>query len=372
MEIKAIGIAGSGAAGTALAEVFLKSGFQVRIYNDFKDSLNVALAKISWALSREGKSELFSNIEGVQELEKFRGADIVIETMSRDMEERKMFFNKLKDVLDPSCVVAANCAVTPLKALLENAELPPEFVLGLNFVRPVRSNKLVELVKTNRTGDAAVEACMKMLAKINKTPVVVKDNPGQIVERLLRPFILSALKVLEEGKGRPHEIDTAFKEVGQLPFGPFETADFIGLDEDYKAAQEIYAALGSPERLMPRASELRLVQYGQLGRKSTIGFYIYEDGKIVGENPILSNTIKYLGLRQTSKEEIFARILGPVIEETRVLASEIMVSEYDIETVVKLAFGWPRGLFVYPREMEHLFRKKKPAEFDKNDIYYGE
>ena len=369
MEIKAVGVIGSGAPGTALAEIFLQNGFQVRIYDDFKDSLNVALAKISWSLAREGKSGLFSNIEGIQDLAKFKGADIVIETQPREMEDRKMFFTKLKGVLEPSCIVAANCAVTPLKKLLENTELPEAMAVGFNFVRPVRSNQLVELVKTDHTGDGALEACLNLLRKINKTPVIVKDNPGQIVERLLRPFILSALKVLEEGKGSPYEIDTAFKEVGQLPFGPFETVDFIGLDEDYKAAQEIYTALGSPERLAPSATELRLVQYGQLGRKSTIGFYIYADGKIVGENPILSNVIKYLGLKQTSKEEIFTRILSPVIAEARVLASEIMASEYDIETAVKLAFGWPKGPFSYARDMAHLLEKKKVSEFDRLESF---
>lgn len=369
MKIKAIGIIGSGSPGTVLAEIFLKNGFQVRIYDDFKDSLNVALAKISWSLSRSGKGELFSNIEGIQDLAKFKGADIAIETMTRDIEERKLFFAKLKEVMEPSCVVAANCSVTPLKALLENTELPRELAVGFNFVRPVRSNQLVELVKTDRTKDEVLEACLNLLRKIDKTPVIVKDNPGQIVARLLRPFILNAFKVLEAGKGSPHEIDTAFKEVGQLPYGPFETADFIGLDEDYRSAREIYTALGSPERLTPSATELRLVQYGQLGRKSTIGFYIYEDGKIVGENPILPNIIKYLGLKQTSKEDIFIRILTPLVDEAKILASEIMASEYDIETAVKLAFGWPKGPFAYARDMAHLLGKKKVSEFDKLDAY---
>ncbi|HAH32612.1 MAG TPA: hypothetical protein DCL44_09905 [Elusimicrobia bacterium] len=369
MEIKAIGIVGSSAVGTALAEIFLQNGFQVRIYDDFKDSLGVSLAKINWSLSREGKGELFSNIEGIQDLTKFKGADILIETLPHDMEDRKAFFAKLKKVLEPSCVIAANCSVTPLKKLIENTELPEELTVGFNFVQPVRSNQLVELVKTDHTGDTTLEACLNLLRKINKTPVIVKDNPGQIVERLLRPFILSALKVLEEGKGRPYEIDAAFKEIGQLPCGPFEAADFIGLDEDYKATQEIYTALGSPERLAPSATELRLVQYGQLGRKSTIGFYIYEDGKIVGENPVLPNILKYLGLKQTSKEEIFTRILSPIIDEAKILASEIMASEYDVETAVKLAFGWPKGPFAYARDLSHLLEKKKVSEFDKLDAY---
>ena len=369
MEIKAVVVVGSGPAGAALAEIFIQRGFQVRIYDDFKDSLNVALAKIKWSLSVAGTPELFANVEGIQDLAKFKGADVVIESAPRDIEERKLFFSKLSASAEPSFMVAANCAVTPLKSLLENINFPKEKVVGFNFSRPVRSNQLVELVRTEHTTDEVIDACLDFLRKTGKTPIVVKDSPGQIIERLLRPLIINSFKALESGRGRPQEIDAAFREVGQLPFGPFETLDFIGLDEDYKASLEIYAALGSPERLAPSATELRLVQYGQLGRKSTIGLYIYEEGKIVGENPILPNVVKYLGLRQTSKEDVFSQILAPVVEEARLLAAEIMASEYDIETAVKLGLGWPKGPFSYGRDMAHLLKKKEVSEFDNLDLY---
>ena len=369
MEITAIGIMGANTLGTGLAEIFLKHGYQVRVYDDFKDSLNVALAKIRWAMRLAGKEDLMANLEGIQDLSKFKGADIVIETLSKDIEERRSAFSKLKDFIDPNCVVAASCAVQTLKTLLENTELPKERTMGFHFVQPVRTNALVELVRLDATKDEYLNAAMELLRKIEKTPVLVKDNPGQIVARLLRPFILSAFRLLEAGKGSPHEIDAAFKEVGGMPAGPFETADFLGLDRDYKASRDINEALGKPERLTPSAMELRLVQYGQLGRKATIGFYIYEEGVIVGENPILSNVVKYLGLKKVPKEEIFAELLRPVVEEARLLAAEIMASEHDIETAMKLAMNWPKGPFAYSRDLEHLFVKKTVSEFEKLDPY---
>lgn len=369
MEIKAIGIMGANTTGAGAAEIFLKKGFQVRLYDDFKDSLNVALAKISWSLAHEGKLELLSNIEGVQDLSKFSGADIIIEAASKSPEERKVYFSKLKNHLGADCVVAARCAVQPLKDVIDYTELPKERTLGFHFIKPVRSNPLVEVVRTVDTRDDAIECAVNLLRKIDKTPIIIKDNPGQIVERLSRPFMLAALGLLAVGKGRPHEIDAAFREVAQAPAGPFETADFAGLDSDYKASESIYAALGRPERLAPSAIELRLVQYGQLGRNATIGFYIYEEGRIVGENPILPNLVKYLGLKKTSKEEIFAEIMRPVVEEAGILASEIMASEYDIETAVKLAFGWPKGPFAYSRDMAGMMKKKKVSEFDKLDNF---
>ncbi len=369
MEINAIGIMGSNTTGTAAAELFLKKGFQVRLYDDFKDSLNVALAKISWSLRQEGKEELLANIEGIQDISKFSGADIVIEATLKSEDERRLYFSKLRKHLDQDCVVAARCSVRPLADVIGFGELPKERTLGFHFIKPVRSNQLVEVVRTDHTKDEYLEAAAGVLRKIGKTPVITKDNPGQVVERLTRPFILSALRLMDAGKGCPHEIDGAFREVSGAAAGPFEMADFAGLDSDYSASEAIYNALGRPERLLPSPTEQRLVQYGQLGRKTTIGFYIYEDGRIVGENPILPNLVKYLGLKKTFKDDIFAEIMRPVVEEAKLLASEIMASEYDIETAVKLAFNWPKGPFAFSRDLGHLMEKKKVSEFDRLDTF---
>ncbi|MCX5793522.1 MAG: 3-hydroxyacyl-CoA dehydrogenase family protein [Elusimicrobia bacterium] len=369
MEINAVGIMGANTTGCGLAEVFLKHGLQVRLYDGFKDSLNVALARISWALGKEGKAGLLANIEGIQDLPKFKGADIVIEAGTKSPEEQRVYFAKLKDCLDPGCALAVRCSVHPIRDVIANCGLPPERTVGFHFVKPVLSNPLVEIARTHKTGDAYLEAATALVRKIGKTPVIVKDNPGQIVERLTRPYILSALRLLDSGKGHPHEIDEAFREVSGAAAGPFETADFAGLDSDCLASEAIFAALGAPVRLTPSATEARLVQYGQLGRKSTIGFYIYEEGRIVGENPILPNLVKYLGLKKTAKEELFAELMRPVVEEAKLLAAEIMASEYDIETAVKLALNWPKGPFAYSRDMARLLEKKVVSEFDKLDTF---
>jgi len=369
MEINAIGVMGANTTGADAAELFLKKGFQVRLYDDFKDSLSVTLAKLKWSLRKEGKEELLSNIEGIQDLSKFKGADIIIEAAAKSDEERMVYFAKLKAHLDPTCVVAARCAVRPIKEIIEASDLPRDRSLGFHFIKPVLTNPLVEVVRTHQTGDAYLEAATELLRKIGKTPIIGKDNPGQIVERLTRPYMLGALHLLDSGKGYPHEIDAAFREVSGAAAGPFEMADFAGLDSEATATEYIFEALGKPARLTPSATLQRLVQYGQLGRKATIGFYIYEEGRIVGENPILPNIVKYLGLKKTTKEEIFAELMRPVIEEAKLLASEIMASEYDIETAVKLAFGWPKGPFAYGRDFAHLLERKVVSEFDKLDSF---
>ncbi len=370
MNIEAVGIIGASSTGTALAELFVLNGFQVRLYDNFKDSLNISMAKIQWSLKKAGKYDLISNIEPIQEYAKFNGADIVIETISKTIEERTLLFNKITKEITPQCITCIYCNNSGLKEVLDSiASLHEERTVGLNFLRPTRHNKMVEIIKTEKTPDEIIDSVDKMLARLGKASVIVKDNPGQIVERVGRVYALAALQVLYAGKGFPNEIDNAFKEMSGAAFGPFEYLDYVGLDHDYNSCLKIWEALGKPDRLKPSELELRLVQYGQIGRKSTIGIYIYEDGQIVGENPLLPNIVKYLGLRTCSKEEIFSQIMRPILDECKTLASEIMVGEYDLEKAIKAAFGWPKGPFAYFRERPDLLEIKKTSEFENLDSF---
>lgn len=369
MEINAVGIIGADATGAGAAELLARAGLQVRLYDDFKDALAQAMARITWSLSRDGRQDLLAGIEPVQDYAAFEGADLVIEAPDRELEVRRAGFAGLLGKLSSPPLTAVNTSAVTLGELLRNTELPEARTVGLRFGFPVKENLLVELVRGDRTSDEAVEACAALLRRLGRTPVLVKDAPGQILERLFRVFALAALRTLETGKGRPHEIDAAFRELSGAASGPFEALDRRGLDSDLRAAQAVYEALGRPERFAPSPIETRLVQYGQLGRKTTIGFYIYEDGAIAGENPILGNILKYLGLRKVEKAEIFRELLSPVIEEARLLASEIMASEYDIETVMKLGLGWSKGPFGYHRDMPELFARRAVSEFDRLDTF---
>jgi len=370
MKIEAVGIIGASDVGMALAEIFISAGFQVRIYDDFKDSLNIGMAKIKWSLSKAGKSNLISNIEPIQEYSKFKGADIVIETTSKTIEERNLLFGKIANEVSQSCIFGICANIFPLKYIFENIPLMPvERTVGLNFLKPIKTNNFMEVIKSDKTNEGVIDLILDMCSKLGKNHVLVKDNPGQIVERLTRIYMISAFKTLQSGKGFPNEIDTKFKEISGASIGPFEYLDFIGLDYDYNSCLNIWEMLGKPDRLKPSDLEMRLVQYGQLGKKSTIGIYIYEEGQIVGENPILPNIVRYLGLRTAGKEEIFSDIMSPVVEEAKVLAAEIMASEHDIEASARYAFGWPKGPFTYLREKPEIFEKKVKSEFDELEAF---
>ncbi len=358
MKIEAIGIIGANSIGTGIAEMMINKEHQVRMYDIFKDSLKAAMSKIEWALGKSGKRELMANLELIQDMSKFEGADIIIEATSGTDEERQKLLKKLAGIVRPSCILAVSAGVSPVSPLAFDIPNPERFI-GLHFLAPVRKTRLVELVRTDRTGDEVLEACINLAKELGKTPVAIKDNPGAIVERLLRPFILSGIKLLEMGKGLPNEIDGAVKKVGGIPVGPLEMADSIGIDRCLSAGETIYGLLGKPERLMPANVENRLVQYGQLGKKTTAGFYLYEDGELVGENPNLGSIVRYLGIKSLPQEEIFGEIMRPVIEESKLLASEVMASELDIERTAKLGLGWPKGPFTYLRENESLLGGKK-------------
>ena len=362
MKIEAIGIIGSNPTAGGLAEIAASKGIQVRIYDILKDNLSSTLARIHWSLAKENKQDLLKNIEPVQELAMLSGADLVMEVGGAVSEDKAQLFTKLSEAVSPECIIALNCGVEPITPLSHNISNPAR-IAGFNFCAPVKANRLVEIVRTNETSDSVLEFCAEFARELGKTPVIAHDNPGVIVERIRRPFILSAMKLMELGKGFPHEIDSAVKSIGGFPMGPFEMADAIGLDRDFKASEIIYKLLGKSDRLKPSPIENRLVQYGQFGKKSTVGFYLYEDGEIVGVNPTLQEIAHYLGISTVSQEKIFMPILSQVANEAKTLAAEAVISEFDIETAVKLALGWPKGPFTLAREMSlHLYSPKAESD----------
>jgi len=350
MPIEAIGIVGSGTEAVALAHTLALRGAQVRLFDLFRDNLRAASARIEWALRRENRPDLAKLIEPVQETAKLAGADMIIEAEILQPENRAAFISKIAQKAGPGCVIAVKCGVEPVTPLFDGLEAPERF-MGINFHPPLKSNRLAGIVRPSAGSDVALEACVKLARDIGKTTVLAHDNPGVIVERLRRPFLLAALSLLESGKGLVHQIDDAVKTAGGLPQGPFEMADYIGIDRDFQAATAIYKLLGKPDRLKPSAGEDRLVQYGQMGRRTTVGFYIYDEGAISGENPVLRDMVSYLGISPAAPERIFAKIMRSVADEARLLAAECMVSEFDIETAAKLAFGWPKGPLAFAREL---------------------
>ena len=351
MTIEAVGLIGAGTEAAALAQKLALKGLQVRFCDIFRDNLRNSMARIEWSLRLQDASACLANIEPVQDPKKLQGADIVIEMEAGAREERLRLLSKLLDNAATSCIVALKCGVEPVSVLAEGFPGPERFV-GLNLYPPLATNLLAEVARLPATSDTTLATCSDFVKELGKTAVIAHDTPGLIVERLRRPFLLAALSLLENGKGFVRDIDAAMRSAGGLPAGPFEMADAIGIDHDNAASETIYTLLGRPQRLTPSPVENRLVQYGQLGRRTTVGFYIYGDGVICGENPVLRELVPYLGISPAKPEVIFHAVMSRVAQEAKILAAESMLSELDIETAAKLAFGWPKGPLAFSRELD--------------------
>ncbi|MFA5160692.1 MAG: 3-hydroxyacyl-CoA dehydrogenase family protein [Elusimicrobiales bacterium] len=361
MPLEAAAIIGSGSEAVSLARILALKGVQVRVFDVFKNDLRIALARIEWTLRRDGRPELIAGIEPVQEPDKLAGADIVIETAGVQAGDRADFLAKAAQSAGENCVFAVRCGAEPVTPFVAGLPAPGRFA-GLRIHPPSGGGRLAEVARLETTGDAALKTCRELATSLEASCVIAHDLPGVIVERLRRPFILAALALLESGKGFARDIDEAVRRGGGLPQGPFEMADDIGLDVDVLAGETIHRLLGAPQRLAPSALESRLAQHGHLGKRSTAGFYLYDYGEIIGENPALADLTPYLGISPARPEDVFASVMEKVCAEAKLLASESMVSEFDMETAVKTAFGWPKGPLDFARELEAKPASRPPKQ----------
>lgn len=368
MAIEGIGIIGANKRSLVLANHLAINGFQIRIYDNFRDSLNILSAKLRWSFKKENRTDILSNVETIQDYSKFKGADLIIETSDKSFEERFLYFSKIIKEVGPECIIAVNPFIPIVSSLQKLQMLPAERVVGLDFSE-VFPCQFMEVSSTDYTDVGVTQNFVSFVEKLGVKYSVINDRPGGMMERLTRVYINSAFAVLSKGKGTPYEIDSAMKELTGSKYGPFEFLDIRGIDYDYNSAVRIYELLPNRVVMQPDEIEMKLMQYGHTGRKANLGLYIYEGGDIVGENPVLPAIIKYLGLKEVDKTEIFSDIMIPVLSEAKQLASEIMIGEQDIENVTKLSFGWNFGIFGFQKKNPELFVVKEKSEFDNLDTF---
>jgi 3-hydroxyacyl-CoA dehydrogenase len=365
--IEGVAIVGANRKSAMLCEILLMKGFQIRVYDSFKDFLGILMSRIRWNLSKNNRLDLIENIEPIQDFSKFRGADIVIEIENKTFEERYLYFSKIMKEVDEKCIFALNSDIDLIKTFEKIPFLPLERVIGINFL-DVFKDTIFEISKTDYTQIETIQKVSDFVDKLSLKHCIISYKPGGIMRRLMSVYINSAFTVLVKGKGFPSEIDDAIKKFTRSIYGPFEMLDIIGIDYDYNKTLLLYDAF-KKEILKPNEIELKLLQYGQLGKKSNMGVYIYEDGKIVGENPVLPSIIKYLGLRHVEDKEMFSDIMIPILEESKEIAKEIMVGEQDIENITKYFFGWDVGIFSLQKKYPDAFIIKQKTEFDNLDTF---
>lgn len=283
MQINKVGVVGCGTMGAGITQVCAQSGYQVIVSEANEGLLSKGLASIKRSLiksvekgkiSEQDVDTIQGRIKGTTDTSEFSDCDLVIEAVVENLEIKKQVFAELDKVCPKRAILATN---TSSMCVIEIAAATDRLdkVLGLHFFNPVQVMKLLEIIRTIATSDEAVEQCKVFGESIGKTVVIVKDMPGFIVNRLLTPFTLNAIRMLEAGIATRDDIDNAVKLGLNHPMGPLQLADLIGLDTIYHSANARYEELKEPQYAPPPLLK-RMVTAGWLGRKTGKGFYEYQ------------------------------------------------------------------------------------------------
>ncbi|MBI4370138.1 MAG: 3-hydroxybutyryl-CoA dehydrogenase [Elusimicrobia bacterium] len=348
-----VAVIGAGTMGRGIAQVCAQSGFKTALYDNDQNTLGMAKEKIAKDLNQ---SSLFKRINDEQAKaawanltvtttleEAAHQSELVIEAILEDLSLKKQLFEKLEKIVSQETLLASNTSSLSIAGIAGGATNPGR-ILGLHFFNPPPVMKLIEVVRAAKTSRQAFDLAWNFCLKLHKTPVPVKDSPGFIVNRVLRPFYLEALRLLGAGACRMSEIDHACRDIGQAPMGPFSLVDLIGLDVSLAVTISIYEAMGRPERFKPVALQERLVQAGHLGRKTGRGFYLYSGHRPAGENPTALENLPEVKIRLTP-QEIWLRLAGAVRQEAELLVQENVADAATIDLAVRLGANFPQGPF---------------------------
>jgi len=283
MKIKKVGVLGCGLMGAGIAEVSARAGYQTIVREVSESLLEKGLGRIQGSLGRavdKGKLEeserdaTLDRLSGTVDLEELEGCDLVVEAIVENLEEKKKIFGALNRIVGDQAVFGSNTSSLTITQLAM-ATSRPDKVVGLHFFNPVPVMKLVEVVRTLLTSEATFDTATGFVESLGKEPVACKDNSGFIVNRLLVPYLLDAIRAYEEGVGSLEDIDKGMKLGCGYPMGPFTLLDFVGLDTTYYIANIMFEEYRE-KRFAPPPLLKQMVQAGRLGRKSGRGFYDYD------------------------------------------------------------------------------------------------
>jgi 3-hydroxybutyryl-CoA dehydrogenase len=281
-EIRTVGVCGAGLMGNGIAQTCAAAGFDVVLMEVADAPLQKGMASIAKSLSKfveKGKlsasdrDAVYARIKATTDVKDLKGCDLVIEAIVENVAVKLKLFKELDALLAPHAIICTNTSSLCVIELAA-ATKRPDKVAGLHFFNPVPLMKLVEVVRTIATTQATIDSLFAFGKALGKEAILAQDTPGFVVNRLLVPYLLYAIRLYEQGLASKEDIDKGMKLGCGYPMGPFELLDFVGLDTTYYIAQIMFDEFKDPMMAPPPLLK-RMVLAGRHGRKSGKGFYEY-------------------------------------------------------------------------------------------------
>jgi len=283
MEIRKVGVLGCGLMGSGIAQVAATAGFDVTVLEVDQKYVDKGFAGIEKSLAKfaekgslkEAPQAVRARLKGTTNMQDLADCEVVIEAVIENIDEKKKMYVALDGIIKKDAIFASNTSSISITELLTSTKRPERFI-GLHFFNPVPLMKLVEVVRTIATANDVYDTAYEFAKKLGKVPVRTSDKTGFIVNRLLVPYLLDAIRAYEEGVGSIDDIDNAMKLGCGYPMGPFTLLDFVGLDTTYYITHVMYDEFKERRFASPPLLK-RLVMAGWYGRKTGKGFYDYSD-----------------------------------------------------------------------------------------------
>jgi 3-hydroxybutyryl-CoA dehydrogenase len=283
MQQNSIGVIGSGIMGSGIAEVLISNGYSATVKSRSQDTCEKLITKLEKSLDRlvqkekitqEEKIDRMSRLHTTTEIADLKDCSIVIESVVEDLPTKQTLFKELESIVDPNALLASNTSTFPLVDMAIQCH-HSERVVGIHFFNPAPLMSLIEVVQPITASKESIERAVRFAESLGKSPIVVKDQAGFVLNALLFPYLNNAIHLYEMGVATKEDIDKAMKGGAGFPMGPFELLDLVGLDTSLSILETLHNEYRDPN-FAPRPLLKRMVAAGRLGRKTKEGFYEYD------------------------------------------------------------------------------------------------
>lgn len=347
--MKNIGIIGAGTMGIGIAQVAVTAGCKVVVYDAQAPQIDKALSGLEKTLqklvektkiSQEKATEIRNNISKAENLQGLKNSDLVIEAIIENKEIKTKVFTELENYVSEDCIIGSNTSSISITSL--GAELKkPERFIGIHFFNPAPLMPLVEVIPSLLTEKSLAEKIYNLMKEWGKMPVIAKDIPGFIVNRIARPYYGEGLRIVEENIATPEQVDEAMRTLGNFKMGPFELMDLIGVDVNFAVTTTVYKDYFYDPKYKPSLLQQRMSEAKLHGRKTGKGFYDYSEG---AEKPDAQKD-------DALYQQIFLRIISMLINEAVEAKRLGVANDEDIELAMQKGVNYPKGLLSWGKEI---------------------